>query len=90
MPWAWLAESMLAAQFNKDGFDIIDHYTYVFAGDGCMMEGISHEACALAATWGLGKLVVFYDDNGISIDGAIDYWMTESVAQRFVAYGWHI
>jgi transketolase len=85
-----LAERMLAAQFNRDGFSIIDHYTYVFCGDGCLMEGISHEACSLAGTLGLGKLIVFYDDNGISIDGKVVGWFTDDTARRFEAYGWHV
>jgi transketolase len=85
-----MAEKLLAAQFNKPGHDIIDHYTYVFMGDGCMMEGISHEACALAGTWGLGKLIAFWDDNGISIDGHVEGWFTDDTAKRFEAYGWHV
>ncbi len=85
-----LAERTLAAQFNRDGHHIVDHYTYVFLGDGCMMEGVSHEACALAGTLGLGKLVAFWDDNGISIDGHTDNWFDEDVAKRFEAYGWHV
>lgn len=85
-----LAERTLAAQFNQPGHHIVDHYTYVFLGDGCMMEGVSHEACALAGTLGLGKLVAFWDDNGISIDGHTDGWFTEDVAARFDAYGWHV
>lgn len=85
-----LAEKVLAAQFNRPGFNIVDHYTYVFAGDGCLMEGISHEACSLAGTQGLGKLIVFWDDNGISIDGRTEGWFTEDVAKRFDAYGWHV
>ena len=85
-----LAEKLLASQFNKPGHDIVDHYTYVFLGDGCMMEGVSHEACALAGTWGLGKLVAFWDDNGISIDGHIEGWYTDDTAGRFKAYGWHV
>lgn len=85
-----MAEKLLASQFNKPGHDIVDHYTYVFLGDGCMMEGVSHEACALAGTWGLGKLVAFWDDNGISIDGHIEGWYTDDTAGRFKAYGWHV
>ena len=85
-----LAEKMLAAQFNRDGHRIIDHYTYVFAGDGCMMEGISHEVCSLAGTHKLGKLIVFYDDNGISIDGEVQGWFTEDIPKRFESYGWEV
>ncbi|MBA3581558.1 MAG: transketolase [Gammaproteobacteria bacterium] len=85
-----LAEKMLAAQFNRDEFEIIDHYTYTFLGDGCLMEGISHEACALAGTWRLGKLIAFYDDNGISIDGEVEGWFTDDTATRFESYGWHV
>lgn len=85
-----LAESVLAAQFNKDGFEIVDHHTYVTVGDGCLMEGISHEACSLAGTLGLGKLITIYDSNQISIDGDIAGWFTEDVAGRFEAYGWHV
>ncbi len=85
-----MAEKLMADQFNKPGHDIVDHYTYVFLGDGCMMEGVSHEACALAGTWGLGKLVAFWDDNGISIDGHIEGWYTDDTAKRFAAYGWHV
>ena len=85
-----LAEKNLAATFNREGLPIVDHHTYVFAGDGCLMEGISHEACSLAATLGLGKLIVFYDSNGISIDGKVDGWFTENVPERFSAYGWHV
>ena len=85
-----LAERTMAAQFNRDGHHIVDHYTYVFLGDGCMMEGVSHEACAFAGTMGLGKLVAFWDDNGISIDGHTDNWFNEDVAGRFEAYGWHV
>ena len=85
-----MAEKLLASQFNKPGHDIVDHYTYVFLGDGCMMEGVSHEACALAGTWGLGKLIAFWDDNGISIDGHIEGWYTDDTAGRFRAYGWHV
>ncbi|MCM2972737.1 transketolase [Larsenimonas suaedae] len=85
-----VAERTLAAQFNRDGFDIVNHRTWVFAGDGCLMEGISHEACSLAGTLGLGNLVVFYDDNGISIDGEVKDWFTDDTAGRFRAYGWHV
>jgi len=85
-----LAERTLAGQFNRDGHNIVDHYTYTFLGDGCMMEGVSHESCALAGTLGLGKLVAFWDDNGISIDGHVDNWFSEDVAKRFDAYGWHV
>ena len=85
-----LAERTLAGQFNREGHHIVDHYTYVFLGDGCMMEGISHEACSLAGTLGLGKLVAFWDDNGISIDGHVENWFTDDTAKRFEAYGWHV
>ncbi|MDZ7748822.1 MAG: transketolase [Halofilum sp. (in: g-proteobacteria)] len=85
-----LAEKALAARFNRDDHPVVDHWTYVFAGDGCLMEGISHEACSLAGTQGLGKLVVFYDDNGISIDGEVDNWFTDDTPGRFAAYGWHV
>ncbi len=88
-----LAEKLLAAAFNRPGFNIVDHHTYVFLGDGCMMEGISHEACSLAGTLGLGKLIALYDDNGISIDsekGHIDHWFTDDTPKRFEAYGWHV
>lgn len=85
-----LAEQTLAAQFNRDNFPVVDHYTYVFVGDGCLMEGISHEAASLAGTLGLGKLIVFYDDNGISIDGKVDGWFSENIPKRFEAYGWHV
>jgi transketolase len=88
-----IAESVLATHFNQPNFDIVDHYTYVFLGDGCMMEGISHESCALAGTLGLGKLIAFYDDNGISIDsekGNIKSWFTDDTPKRFEAYGWHV
>ncbi|WP_034619449.1 transketolase [Chitinibacter tainanensis] len=85
-----LAEKLLAAQFNKPGLDIVDHHTYVFLGDGCLMEGISHEACALAGTWGLGKLIAFWDDNGISIDGHVEGWFTDDTPKRFESYGWHV
>lgn len=85
-----IAEQMLAAQFNRDGLPIVDHYTYVFAGDGDLMEGISHEVCSLAGTLGLGKLIVFYDDNGISIDGDVRGWFTDDTPKRFAAYQWHV
>jgi transketolase len=85
-----LAEKTLAAQFNKDDHNIVDHYTYVFAGDGCLMEGISHEVCSLAGTLGLGKLVAFYDDNGISIDGQVEGWFADDTPKRFDAYGWQV
>ena len=85
-----LAEKTLAAQFNKEGHNIIDHNTYVFLGDGCLMEGISHEACSLAGTLGLGKLIAFWDDNGISIDGEVEGWFTDDTAGRFEAYGWQV
>ncbi len=85
-----MAEKLLAAEFNKPDHEIVNHHTYVFLGDGCMMEGISHEACALAGTWGLGKLIAFWDDNGISIDGHIEGWYTDDTAKRFEAYGWHV
>ncbi|MBG9998363.1 transketolase [Pseudoalteromonas sp. NSLLW24] len=85
-----IAEKALAAQFNKESFDIVDHYTYCFMGDGCLMEGISHEACSLAGTLGLGKLIAFWDDNGISIDGHVEGWFTDDTAKRFDSYGWHV
>jgi len=85
-----LAEKVMAAQFNKPGHDIVDHNTYVFLGDGCMMEGISHEACSLAGTLGLGKLIAFYDDNGISIDGEVEGWFTDDTVKRFESYGWQV
>ncbi|QWA09643.1 transketolase [Sodalis ligni] len=85
-----IGERTLAAQFNRPGHDIVDHYTYVFLGDGCMMEGISHEVSSLAGTMKLGKLVAFYDDNGISIDGHVEGWFTDDTAKRFEAYGWHV
>ncbi len=85
-----LAEKILAAEFNQDGLNIVDHHTYVFLGDGCLMEGVSHEACSLAGTLGLGKLIVLYDDNNISIDGKVDGWFTENIPQRFESYGWHV
>jgi transketolase len=85
-----IAEKALAARFNRDGHEVVDHYTYVFLGDGCLMEGISHEACSLAGTLGLGKLIAFYDDNNISIDGEVEGWFTDHTPQRFDAYGWHV
>ncbi|MFP4294483.1 MAG: transketolase [Halothiobacillaceae bacterium] len=85
-----IAEKMLAGQFNKPGHKIVDHYTYVFLGDGCLMEGISHEACSLAGTLGLGKLIAFWDDNGISIDGHVEGWFTDDTPKRFESYGWHV
>ncbi|ELZ5939433.1 transketolase [Providencia vermicola] len=85
-----IAERTLAAQFNRPGHDIVDHHTYVFMGDGCMMEGISHEVCSLAGTLKLNKLIAFYDDNGISIDGHVQGWFTDDTAARFEAYGWHV
>jgi transketolase len=85
-----IAEKLLAAEFNRDGHAIVDHFTYVFAGDGCLMEGISHEVCSLAGVLGLGKLIVLYDDNGISIDGKVDAWFRDDTPRRFEAYGWHV
>ena len=85
-----LAEKVLAGQFNREGHEIVDHNTYVFLGDGCMMEGISHEACSLAGTLGLGKLIAFYDDNGISIDGEVEGWFTDDTVKRFESYGWQV
>jgi transketolase len=85
-----LAERLLAAEFNRPGHEIVDHRTYVFCGDGCLMEGISHEAASLAGTWGLGKLTLFYDDNGISIDGHTSGWFTDDTPRRFTAYGWNV
>ena len=85
-----IAEKTLGAQFNRPGFDVVDHHTYVFAGDGCLMEGISHEVCSLAGTLKLGKLIVFYDDNGISIDGEIEDWFSDDTAKRFDAYDWQV
>ncbi|MGJ8691367.1 MAG: transketolase [Thalassotalea sp.] len=85
-----IAEKTLAAQFNKEHFNIVDHFTYCFLGDGCLMEGISHEACSLAGTLGLGKLIAFWDDNGISIDGHVEGWFTDDTPARFHAYGWHV
>ncbi len=85
-----LAEKVMAAQFNKDGHEIVDHKTFVFLGDGCLMEGISHEACSLAGSFGLSKLICFYDDNNISIDGNVDGWFIDDTPKRFEAYGWHV
>ena len=85
-----LAERILATQFNRDSFDLVNHYSYTFIGDGCLMEGISHEACSFAGTLGLGKLIVFYDDNGISIDGKVESWFTDDTAARFKAYNWQV
>ncbi|MGP7733013.1 transketolase [Oceanimonas smirnovii] len=85
-----IAEKALAAQFNKPGHDVVDHFTYTFLGDGCLMEGISHEACSLAGTLGLGKLIAFWDDNGISIDGDVDGWFSDDTPKRFEAYGWQV
>jgi len=85
-----IAEKALAGQFNQEGHDIVDHNTFVFLGDGCLMEGISHEACSLAGTLGLGKLIAFWDDNGISIDGHVEGWFTDDTPKRFEAYGWHV
>jgi transketolase len=85
-----LAERLLAAEFNRPGFELVDHHTYVFLGDGCLMEGVSHEACSLAGTLGLGRLIAFYDDNGISIDGPVSGWFTDKTPERFSAYGWQV
>jgi transketolase len=85
-----LAEKVLARRFNRPGHCVVDHHTWVFLGDGCMMEGVSHEACALAGTLGLGKLVAFWDDNGISIDGEVHGWFTDDTPARFEAYGWQV
>ena len=85
-----IAERSLAAEFNRDGQEIVDHHTYVFLGDGCLMEGISHEACSLAGTLALGKLIAFWDDNGISIDGHVEGWFTDDTPARFASYGWHV
>ncbi len=85
-----LAEKVLAAEFNRPGHEIVDHHTYAFLGDGCLMEGVSHEACSLAGTLGLGKLIVFWDDNGISIDGHVEGWFTDDTPKRFKSYGWHV
>jgi transketolase len=85
-----IAEKTLAAQFNRPGHEVVDHFTYVFAGDGCLMEGVSHETCSLAGTLALGKLILFYDDNGISIDGEVEGWFTDDTTMRFEAYGWQV
>jgi len=85
-----MTEKLLANEFNRPGHDIVDHHTYTFLGDGCLMEGVSHESCALAGTWGLGKLIAFWDDNGISIDGHVEGWFTDNTPKRFEAYGWHV
>src|SRR5512145_822127 len=85
-----LAEKLLAAEFNREGHEVVDHHTYVFLGDGCLMEGISHEACALAGAWKLNKLIALYDDNGISIDGQVTPWFIDNTALRFAAYGWNV
>ncbi len=84
-----IAEKILSVTFNKPGYNLVDHYTYVFLGDGCLMEGISHEACSFASTHNLGKLICFYDQNGISIDGEIKNWFTDDTEKRFQSYGWH-
>lgn len=85
-----IAEKQLATQFNRPGMELVNHYTYAFIGDGCLMEGLSHEASSLAGTLGLGKLIVFYDDNGISIDGKVDAWFTDDTSARFKAYHWQV
>ena len=85
-----MAEKLLANEFNRPGHEIVDHYTYAFLGDGCLMEGVSHESCALAGTWGLSKLIAFWDDNGISIDGLVEGWFTDNTPKRFEAYGWQV
>ena len=85
-----IAEKALSAHFNRDGHEIVDHNTYVFLGDGCLMEGISHEACSLAGTLGLGNLIAFWDDNGISIDGHVEGWFSDDTPKRFESYGWHV
>ena len=85
-----LAEKLLAAEFNREGHAIVDHRTYAFLGDGCLMEGISHEACALAGAWKLNKLIAIYDDNGISIDGEVHGWFTDDTPARFESYGWNV
>ncbi len=91
MPSAWRSRrSCSPREFNRPGFEIVDHHTYVFLGDGCLMEGISHEACSLAGTLGLGKLIAFYDDNGISIDGHVSGWFTDDTPQALRGYGWHV
>ena len=85
-----LAEKLLAAEYNRPGFDLVNHFTYCFVGDGCLMEGISHEACSLAGTLALGKLIALYDDNGISIDGQVAGWFADDTPKRFEAYGWQV
>ena len=85
-----IAEKILGQEFNRKNYNIIDHYTYVFAGDGCLMEGISHEACSLAGTLGLNKLILIYDMNGISIDGDVKLWFTENIKKRFMSYNWNV
>ncbi|WP_295994186.1 1-deoxy-D-xylulose-5-phosphate synthase N-terminal domain-containing protein, partial [Rugamonas sp.] len=85
-----LSEWLLSAEFNRPGFDVVDHFTYAFLGDGCLMEGISHEVCALAGTLRLNKLIALYDDNGISIDGKVEGWFTDDTPMRFEAYGWNV
>jgi transketolase len=89
--WAWRwPRSCWRSEFNRDGHAVVDHHTYVFMGDGCLMEGISHEACALAGAWKLNKLIALYDDNGISIDGQVAPWFIDNTALRFAAYGWNV
>ena len=91
MRWAWRSPKRCWPRSSTGpGFDVVDHHTYVFLGDGCLMEGISHEACSFAGTLGLGKLIGFYDDNGISIDGKVQGWFTDDTPKRFEAYGWHV
>src|SRR5690606_546439 len=85
-----LAEALLAREFNRDGHTVVDHFTYAFIGDGCLMEGVSHEACSLAGTLKLSKLIVLYDDNGISIDGKVEHWFADDTAKRFESYGWNV
>src|SRR5690554_7919771 len=85
-----MAEALLAQEFNREGHKIVDHYTYAFVGDDCLMEGISHEACSLAGTLKLSKLIVFYDDNGISIDGKVEHWFGDDTPGRFESYGWNV
>src|SRR5699024_1135633 len=84
------SDALLAQEFNKPGYDVIDHFTYAFIGDGCLMEGISHEVCSLAGTLRLSKLIVLYDDNGISIDGQVQHWFADDTAKRFEGYGWNV